>query len=129
MTSRSTTPSILIVEDDAVLRGAYETVLAAEGYTVLTAADGEEALEQAQNHPPDVILLDMLMPHMNGLDFLRAYKVSAQQQPAKIIMLSNMSVPSDVKAAIELGAAKYLTKSSFTPKEIETIIKDVLHDK
>ena len=119
-------PSILIVEDDTLLRNAYETVLKAEGYKTQAAADGLEGLEMAGEMSPAVILLDMMMPNLDGLEFLRAYDAKNSHPHTKIVVFSNMSVPSDVKSALELGAAKYLTKSSFTPKEIVSIIKEVL---
>ncbi len=118
--------TVLIVEDDAVLRSAYETVLKIEGYDTRTAGDGQAALKVAQKQEFDVILLDMLMPNMNGLEFLQAFQAPAHHPQTKIIVFSNMSVPSDVKQTMQLGATKYLTKSSFTPKEMASIISEVL---
>ena len=126
MTTSTQTPRILIVEDDAILRSAYETVLTMEGYRVHTASDGLQALETAGHEEFDVILLDMLMPNLGGLEFLQRFQVKAKHPATKIIVFSNMSVPSDVKDALRLGATKYLTKSSFTPKEMESIITEVL---
>ncbi len=117
---------ILIVEDDAMLQSAYVTVLKAEGYEVAAASDGLEGLAAANDLKPDAILLDMLMPNLNGLEFLQAYQAPQKHPRTKIVVFSNMSVPSDVRSAMSLGATKYLTKSSFTPKEIAEIIKDVL---
>jgi CheY-like chemotaxis protein len=122
----TTTHSVLIVEDDAVLRSAYETVLKIEGYRTQIAADGLEALKLAQDQEFDVILLDMLMPNLGGLEFLQSFEAKTKHPATKIIVFSNMSVPSDVKDAMQLGATKYLTKSSFTPKEMESIITEVL---
>ena len=119
--------NVLIVEDDAILRSAYETVLTMEGYQTDVASDGMEALECAANNEPDVILLDMLMPNLNGLEFLQKYQAPDKHPNTKIIVFSNMSVPSDVKDAMKLGATKYLTKSSFTPKEMEAIVSEVLN--
>ncbi|HUC87075.1 MAG TPA: response regulator [Candidatus Saccharimonadales bacterium] len=119
-------PSVLLVEDDAVLRSAYETVLEMEGYRVKIAIDGLEALKLAQSEEFDVILLDMLMPNLGGLEFLQAFEAKTKHPATKIIVFSNMSVPSDVKDAMQLGATKYLTKSSFTPKEMESIITEIL---
>jgi CheY-like chemotaxis protein len=117
---------ILIIEDDATLQSAYETVLKIEGHEVSVAADGLDGLDRVQKQQPEIILLDMLLPRMNGLEFLRAYNLASSDKKTKIIVFSNMSVPSDVKAAMKLGATKYLTKSSFTPKEIADIIKEVI---
>jgi CheY-like chemotaxis protein len=117
---------VLIVEDDATLRSASETVLKMEGYQVYTAADGLEALEVTKNQEVDVIILDMLMPNINGMEFLEAFQAPELHPDVKIIVFSNMSIPSDVKTAMKLGATKYLTKSNFTPKEMVSIIQDVL---
>jgi CheY-like chemotaxis protein len=121
--------SVLIVEDDAMLRSAYETVLTMDGYDTSTASDGQEALVIGRKLDPDVILLDMLMPNMNGLEFLEQFNVKSEHPKTKIIVFSNMSVPSDVKDAMRLGATKYITKSSFTPREIEDIIKEIIAKK
>jgi len=118
--------NVLIIEDDAILRDAYETALTLEGYQTRVAGDGQAGLELAAKEEPDLILLDMLMPTLNGLEFLRRFDAPAKHPRTKIIVFSNMSVPSDVKDAMQLGATKYLTKSSFTPKEIESIIQEVL---
>lgn len=120
-------PTVLIVEDDTALQGAYATVLQKEGYRALTADDGAEGLLLAQQEYPEVILLDMLMPNMNGIEFLEAYDLKQTHPNTQVVVFSNMSVPSEVKDAMSLGAAKYLTKSSFTPKEIAAIIKSVLN--
>jgi DNA-binding NarL/FixJ family response regulator len=120
-------PTVLVIEDDTMLQGAYATVLQKEGYEAHTANDGAEGLELAQKLYPDVILLDMLMPNMTGIEFLESYDLKKAHPRTQVVVFSNMSVPSEVKHAIALGAAKYLTKSSFTPKEIVAIIKDVLN--
>lgn len=124
--AKPNTVSVLIVEDDVALRVAYETVLTIEGFITTVAGDGQEGLSIASQTDFDVILLDMLMPNFNGLEFLREYKGGTQHPKTKIIVFSNMSVPSEVRVAMELGASKYLTKSSFTPKEIISIIEDVV---
>jgi two-component system phosphate regulon response regulator PhoB len=118
--------TVLIVEDDTMLQSAYATVLSEEGYAVFVAVDGVEGVELSRKHKPDLILLDMLMPNLNGLEFLRELNIKQSLPQTKVVVLSNMSVPSDVRSAKLLGANKYLTKSSFTPKEIVGIIKDVL---
>lgn len=117
---------VLIVEDDEILQSAYDTVLTMEGYQSFTASDGVEGLKLAKEQSPDVILLDMLMPNLNGLEFLEAYEPKKHPN-TKIIVFSNMSVPSDVRDAKKLGAYKYLTKSSFTPKEMVVIIEEALN--
>jgi len=118
-------PKVLIVEDDAILQNAYNTVLSMEGFDVETAPDGVEGLRVAQAKKPDVILLDMLMPNMNGLQFLKLFEPKKHPE-TKIIVFSNIVSPDDVKQARELGVVKYLTKATFTPKEMVDTIKETL---
>lgn len=117
---------VLIIEDDAILQGAYTTVLTMEGFTVDSAPDGQEGLRKAQADEPDIILLDMLMPNMNGIDFLKMYDLKNKHPNTKVIVFSNISIPESMKEAMQLGAVKYLTKASFTPKEMVATIKDLL---
>jgi two-component system, OmpR family, response regulator CpxR len=116
---------ILIVEDDAILQNAYHTVLTMEGFDVSMAPDGLEGLRLANEKKPDVVLLDMLMPNMNGLQFLKSFNPK-QHPETKVIVFSNIVAPDDVKQAMELGAVKYLTKATFTPKEMVATIKEVI---
>ena len=117
---------ILIVEDDPFLNRAYNTILLREGYDVDSADNGETGLQKATENEPDLILLDMLMPQMDGLDFLRGYQQKDNHPNVKIIVFSNMSVPESVEEAMHLGAVKYMTKASFSPKEMVALIKEVL---
>lgn len=116
---------ILIIEDDAILQNAYHTVLSMEGFEVDAAPDGLEGLKLAQEKKPDLVLLDMLMPNMNGLQFLKLFE-PLKHPETKVIVFSNIMAPEDVKQAMELGAVKYLTKATFTPKEMVSTIKEVL---
>lgn len=118
-------PKVLIVEDDAILQNAYHTVLTMEGFEVSMAPDGLEGLRLVEEVKPDVVLLDMLMPNMNGLQFLKSYNPK-QHPETKVIVFSNIVAPDDVKQAMELGAVKYLTKATFTPKEMVATIKEVI---
>lgn len=117
---------VLIVEDDATLRSAYETVLTMEGFDVASAADGLEGLRQALEMKPDLIILDMLMPNMDGMQFLKTFQQQNQNPDTKIIVFSNIAAPEKMKEAMDLGAMKYLTKATFTPKEMVSTIKQAL---
>lgn len=117
---------VLIIEDDPFLNRAYQTILRREGFEVDSADDGVFGLEKANAIEPDLILLDMLMPQLGGLEFLRIYKPKELHPNVKVIVFSNMSVPESIEEAMELGAIKYMTKSSFSPKEMVTLIKDTL---
>src|SRR5688500_1694091 len=116
---------VLIVEDDPFLQRAYTTVLTMEGYDVSFAPDGLEGLKKARELKPDLVLLDLLMPNMNGFEFMKQYNLKAHPE-TKVVVFSNIVTPEEIKKAMELGASKYLTKARFTPKDIVTTIKEVL---
>lgn len=118
--------NILIIEDDDVLRKAYEMILTKEGFVVTTAKNGEEGLQAALTQDPALVLVDMLMPESNGLDFLRKYEPAKNHPNVKIIVFSNISIPSVVHEAINLGASNYTTKASKSPKELVELIKSML---
>ena len=119
-------PKILIIEDDETLRFAYATKLQMEGYDVDSAEDGAVGFKKAMADPPDVIILDMLMPNMTGVDFLEAFDVKGKHPDTKVIVFSNASIPETVNKALALGAKKYLTKSSFSPNQLVETIKELL---
>lgn len=109
---------ILLIEDDQFLRKACEVSLKKRGLTVLTAIDGEEGLRQARTSSPDLILLDMLMPKMSGLETLEALKNDEQTRSIPVVILSNSSVDSKIQRATALGAAGYLVKASLSLQEL-----------
>ena len=109
---------ILLIEDDKFLRRACEVSLKKRGLTVVTATDGEEGLRQARTCGPDLILMDMLMPKISGLEALQALKTDEQTRDIPVVMLSNSSIDSDVQRAKELGAAGYLVKASLSLQEL-----------
>src|SRR5215469_2184845 len=110
--------TVLIIEDDELLREVYATKLEMEGFDVQTASDGAEGLHKATTSEPDVILLDMLMPQMNGLEFLRAYRLQSQHPNVTALVISNKSSTKEINEAKTMGARDYLIKSHHTPAEI-----------
>lgn len=119
---------ILIVEDDHVLGKAYEIILKKEGYSVETAQDGQEGIEKAEAFEPDIILLDLLMPVMDGIQFLEVYNSKKSHPQVKIIVLSNVGDDEKVKEAMGLGAYKYLVKAHASPVQLSRVIKGMLPD-
>jgi two-component system, OmpR family, response regulator ResD len=117
---------ILIVEDDPFLSKAYINVLTKEGFEVEHASTGVEALEKAAANEPNLIILDMLMPQMDGPEFLKQYDVKTKHPNVKVIVFSNMSIAEKVNEAIELGASNYKTKAFFSPREMVQLIRDTL---
>jgi DNA-binding response OmpR family regulator len=119
---------VLIIEDDELLREVYATKLELEGFAVVTARNGAEGLEKATSSEPDVILLDMLMPQMNGLEFLRAYKLPSRHPHVTALVISNKSSTREINEAKTMGARDYLIKSHHTPAEIVDRIRTYLPD-
>jgi OmpR family response regulator RpaB len=113
---------ILVIDDEASIRQIVETRLKLAGYEVITAADGVEALEQAATHQPDLIVLDIMMPKLDGFEVCRELR---KNMTTPIIMLTAKGDITDRIAALELGADDYVVKP-FSPRELEARIKAVL---
>jgi DNA-binding response OmpR family regulator len=113
---------ILLAEDDRFLRKAAETMLKRNGFTVLTAADGEEALRVARAELPELLLLDLIMPKLQGFDVLQALKSDASTADIPVIVLSNLGQDSDVQLARERGAVDYIIKSNIA---LEALVERV----
>ena len=109
---------VLLIEDDKFLRKACEVSLKKRGLTVITAMDGEEGLRQARANNPDLILLDMLMPKLSGMETLEALKKDERTRAIPVVILSNSSVDTRVQRAKELGAVGYLVKASLSLQEL-----------
>lgn len=120
---------ILLIEDDPFIRGVYEKILLKESFDVLVAKDGKEGLKKAKADVPDLIILDMLMPEMDGIQFLEAYDQKNKHPDVKIVVLSNMLVQDKVNRALELGASAFKTKALFSPQELIDLINKTLHAK
>ncbi len=118
--------TILIVEDESSLNEAYQIVLAQAGYDILSAFDGKEALEIIENAHVDLILLDLRMPVMDGIEFLRDYKPADKN--VKVVVFSNYDMQKEIEEAYELGADKYVLKAWASPKELLQLVKDMLDE-
>jgi two-component system alkaline phosphatase synthesis response regulator PhoP len=119
---------ILVIEDDRFLRRACEVSLKKRGFTVITAVDGEEGVQQALTESPDLILLDMLMPKLNGIETLEALKKAEQTRNIPVVILSNSSIEADVQKAKSLGAVGYLVKASLSLRELGDHVVAFLED-
>ncbi|MHB8520440.1 MAG: response regulator [Limisphaerales bacterium] len=114
---------ILIVEDDAIVASIYRNKLQNEGYDVEIVADGERAIAQLKSAPPDLILLDLGLPKINGVDVLKAIRSNPATASVGVIVLSNSYVTSLVQAAWKAGANKCLSKADTTPR----LLVDIIH--
>lgn len=120
-----TQPSILVIEDDLALNDAYKTILSSAGYDTRTAYNGEEALEIVKLQEPDIIFLDLRMPVMDGIGFLKAYEPKIKHPHVKIIVFSNYDMQREVDEAYQLGAERYVLKAWASPKELIKIVQDL----
>lgn len=120
---------IMIVEDDPTLRDIYTTRFKAEGYTVVSASDGEAALAVAVQEKPDLILLDIMMPKISGFDVLDILRDTDETRDTKIIVMSALSQTADVEKGKNLGANAYLVKSQVTLSEVVEKVKAILAEK
>ncbi len=112
---------ILIAEDDKFIGDVYETKLSGEGYNVVLAVNGSEALEKIKKESPKLILLDIFMPELDGIGLLKKLKEDEELSDYKdipVIILTNASERDYVSQAIDLGAVDYMVKSNFTPDEV-----------
>lgn len=120
-----TQPSILVVEDDLALNDAYKTILSSAGYDTRAAFNGEEALRFVKERDPDIIFLDLRMPVMDGIGFLKSYEPKAKHPHVKIIVFSNYDMQREVDEAYQLGAERYVLKAWASPKELIKIVQDL----
>jgi CheY-like chemotaxis protein len=118
--------TILLAEDNKFLRRTAEATLNRHGFTVLTASDGEEALKLAESNEPDLILLDVVMPKMNGFDVLRVLKREPATSAIPVIVLSNLEQQNDIATARELGAAGFWVKANVGLEELVERIQSAL---
>jgi len=119
---------ILLVEDDTFLLDMYATKFELEGFSVVMAEDGKKGLEMAAKDDPDIILLDILMPKMDGFTVLDELKKNKDTEKIPVILLTNLGQKDDVKKGFEKGAVGYLIKAHFMPSEVVDKIKKILKD-
>ena len=109
---------ILLVEDDRFLRRACEVSLRQRGFVVATAADGEEALRQVRAEVPDLILLDLLMPKVTGIEVLKALRADEATREIRVLILSNSSREQDLEEIKTLGVSGYFVKADLSLQEL-----------
>ena len=122
------TKSILLAEDDKFLRRAAETKLKQAGFDVRVAVDGDEALAQAREQPPDLMLLDLLMPKRDGLSVLKALKADPATAGIRVVIISNSSKDLEMQSASSLGAVDYWIKSNLSLQELCDRVQRLLED-
>lgn len=117
---------VLIVEDDVFMARMYLKIFSHENYEVTVASNGEDGLMKARENKPDVILLDIMMPKMNGFQVLETIKSDSKLANTPVIMLTNLAGDQDIEEARKIGAADYIVKSNYSPSQILDIVKKVI---
>ncbi len=117
---------ILFIEDEPTLQKTFGEILKPEGYEVIPALDGEMGLRLAKNKKPDLILLDLILPKVNGFEVLKKLKAEVETKDIPVIVLTNLEGIGDIDKAIELGATTYLIKADYSLEEVVEKIKKAL---
>lgn len=121
--NRQNVPVILIIEDDSILTKMYREKFTNEGFEVLAAPDGEEGLEMALKNKVDVILLDVMLPRMSGIDLLKKLREHEKKRNTLVIILTNLADPTEKEKAINLGVKDYLVKAMQNPGQVVSTVK------
>lgn len=114
---------ILLIEDDLTLNDAFSILLKKENYDVVSAYNGQEGLNKLEDFKPDLILLDLLMPVLDGKGFLKAFN---NKQKIPIIVFSNLDAKDEIKEVMQLGATKYILKAWASPRELTRVIDSLI---
>lgn len=119
-------PIVALIEDDPLIAEMYMTKFTKEGYDIRHAGDGFEGLEMVKKQKPDIILLDIIMPKMDGFQVLAELRKEAAFKETPVIMLTNLGQEEDVQKGRALGATDYFIKTNFTPAAIVDKVKGIL---
>ena len=117
---------ILIVEDDPLMSRMYQKIFTFERFEVSLAYNGEEGFEKAVKEKPTLMLLDVMMPKMNGIQLLEKLKIDPTTKTIPVVMLTNLAGQQDAERALAKGAVKYIVKSEYEPKQIVNMVKEIL---
>jgi len=117
---------ILLVEDDPFLIDIYTTKLETSGFEVGVAKNGEEALDKLKEKKPDLVILDIVLPRLDGWEVLARIKENPELKDLKVVALSNLGQKEEVEKGVKMGATKYLIKAHHTPAEVVEEIKKCL---
>ena len=117
---------ILIIEDDPMMSKMYQKIFVLEGFEVELAEDGEIGLAKAKTFQPILIMLDVMMPKLNGLQVLEKLKEDPGLKDIPVVMLTNLASEKDAETALLKGAVKYIMKSAQTPKVVVNMVKEIL---
>lgn len=123
------TKKILLIEDDPLMSELYQNILVLENFEVILAKDGESGLVKAKSEHPDLILLDIMMPKIDGFEVLKTLKGATDTKGIPVIMLTNLQEQGNAEVSFESGASEYIVKSDHDPDDLIKIIKAILTKK
>ncbi len=118
---------ILIIEDDTYISDMYKIKLEADGFAVKVSPDGQSGLDEIKTMKPHLVLLDVIMPKMDGFSVLQNIKNNPEFKDIPVVMLTNLGQKDSVEKGLELGADGYIIKAHFTPSEVVEKIKEILN--
>ena len=119
-------PKILIIDDDPFILDMYILKFSDSGFAIETATDGGAGLEKILSFKPDIVLLDVIMPKMDGFEVLKKLNEEKNERPFKILFLTNFGQKEDVERGMAMGADGYIIKANFTPTEVVEKVKELL---
>ncbi|MBI4414911.1 MAG: response regulator [Candidatus Kerfeldbacteria bacterium] len=122
-------PAVLLIEDDPMISKMYETKFSMEGFTLETASDGETGLEKAKKLLPSILLLDIILPKLDGFAVLAELKKDPATARIPVMLLTNLGQDEDIKKGKSLGADDYFVKSNHTPADIVKAVQTMLRKK
>lgn len=124
---QNSSKKILLVEDDPLLIDIYCNKIRESGFIVTVAEDGEKALQKIKEEKPDLVVLDIVLPKIDGWEIMSEIRKDKGLDNLKVVILSNLGQKGEIEKGLAMGAQKYLIKAHYTPTEIINQIKEVLH--
>lgn len=119
---------IVIIEDNAMAANIYQATLTRQGYSVAVATDGELGLAAVVGTPPDLILLDLMLPKIDGVELLRRMRATESLANVPIIVVSNAYTPARLDSLGQAGATKIVSKANMSPKQLVSVVQECLEE-
>lgn len=126
MSAQESAGKVLLIEDDLPMVKMYSTKLRKENFEVEVACDGEEGLKRAKEWSPDLVVLDLMIPKIGGMELLEQLRADSKTKNLPVIILSNLSQEQDIERSKQLGVKEFLIKANFTPSQVVEKIKGYL---
>lgn len=119
-------PLICLIDDDETILKMYRLKFEIDGFRVICAQNGDEGLTLIKKQKPDIVLLDIIMPNVDGFQVLKRLKAKEETRQIPVILLTNLDSPEDRRRSCELGALYFLPKAEYLPKDVSNLVKEIL---